>query len=136
MARMASAGWPPAATIETSPGRYEAWVKLSEEPVRPVVLQAAAVYLSKSYGGDPPRDAGQAYGRLAGFTNQEPEVSHEGRQPYVLAQDCPGKVAPAAAAVLARIEQQRREQEQEQKRAKAQERAAKRAQERDAGWER
>ena len=89
-------------------------MKLSEEPVRPVVLQAAAVYLSKSYGGDPPRDAGQASGRLAGFTNQEPAVSHEGRPPYVLAQDCPGTVAPAAAAVLARIEQQRREQEQEQ----------------------
>ena len=136
VARMAAAGWTAAATIETSPGRYEAWVKLSEKPVEPVVLQAAAVYLSKSYGGDPPGDQGQASGRLAGFTNQEPAVSHEGRQPYVLAQDCPGTVAPAAAAVLARIEQQRREREQEQKRAKAQERAAKRAQERDAGWER
>ena len=136
VARMAAAGWTSAATIETSPGRYEAWVKLSEEPVRPVVLQAAAVYLSKSYGGDPPRDAGQASGRLAGFTNQEPAVSHAGRPPYVLAQDCPGTVAPAAAAVLARIEQQRREQEQEQKRAKAQERAAKRGRERDEGPER
>ena len=136
VARMASAGWTPAATIETSPGRYEAWVKLSEKPVEPVVLQAGAVYLSKSYGGDPPRDQGQAYGRLAGFTNQEPAVSHEGRQPYVLAQDCPGKVAPEAAAVLARIEQQRREREQERQREQAQERAAKRAQERDAGWER
>ena len=136
VARMADAGWTSAATIETSPGRYEAWVKLSEKPVEPVVLQAAAVYLSKSYGGDPPRDQGQAYGRLAGFTNQEPEVSHEGRPPYVLAQDCPGTVAPEAAAVLARIEQQRREQEQERQREKAQERAAKRAQERDAGWER
>ena len=94
------------------------------------------MYLSKSYGGDPPRDQGQASGRLAGFTNQEPAVSHEGRPPYVLAQDCPGAVAPAAAAVLARIEEQRRKQEQERQREKAQERAAKRAQERDAGWER
>ena len=136
VARMAAAGWTPAATIETSPGRYEAWVKLSEKPIEPVVRQAGAVYLSKSYGGDPPRDQGQASGRLAGFTNQEPEVSHEGRPPYVLAHDCPGAVAPAAAAVLARIEQQRRKQEQERQREQAQERAAKRAQERDAGWER
>ena len=94
------------------------------------------MYLSKSYGGDPPRDQSQASGRLAGFTNQEPAVSHAGRPPYVLAQDCPGTVAPAAAAVLARIEEQRREQEQERQREQAQERAAKRAQERDAGWER
>ena len=134
VARMAAAGWTSAATIETSPGRYEAWVKLSEQPVEPVVRQAGAVYLSKSYGGDPPRDQGQAYGRLAGFTNQEPEVSHEGRQPYVLAHDCPGTVAPAAAAVLARIEQRRREQERQKK--EAQERAAKRGRERDEGWER
>ena len=62
VARMADAGWTSAATIETSPGRYEAWVKLSEEPVRPVVLQAAAVYLSKSYGGDPPRDRARRTG--------------------------------------------------------------------------
>ena len=136
VARMADAGWTSAATIETSPGRYEAWVKLSEKPVEPAVRQAGAVYLSKSYGGDPPRAEGQAYGRLAGFTNQEPEVSHEGRPPYVLAHDCPGKVAPEAAAVLARIEQQRREQEQERQKKEAQERAAKRGRERDEGPER
>ena len=132
VARMAAAGWTSAATIETSPGRYEAWVKLSEKPVEPAVLQAGAVYLSKSYGGDPPRDQGQEYGRLAGFTNQEPAVSHAGRPPYVLAQDCPGAVAPEAAAVLARIEQRRRKQEQEQ----AQKQAAKRGLEQDEGPER
>ena len=94
------------------------------------------MYLSQSYGGDPPRDQGQASGRLAGFTNQEPAVSHEGRQPYVLAHDCPGTVAPAAAAVLARIEEQRRKQEQERQKKEAQERAAKRGRERDEGPER
>ena len=134
VARMADAGWTPAATIETSPGRYQAWVKLSEKPVEPAVRAAGAVHLSESYGGDPPRAEGQAYGRLAGFTNQEPAVSHAGRPPYVLAHDCPGAVAPEAAAVLARIEQRRKqEQEQEPAAKQAAKPAAKQGLEQDEG---
>jgi hypothetical protein len=47
----------------------------------------------------------QHYGRLAGFTNQKPKYTRDGRQPYVLAHDCPGKAAAAAPAYLERIEQ-------------------------------
>ncbi len=46
------------------------------------------------------------YGRLAGFTNQQPQHTRDdGRQPYVLAHDCPGQVATAAPAYLERLEQ-------------------------------
>lgn len=46
------------------------------------------------------------YGRLAGFTNQKPpHTRDDGRQPYVLAHDCPGQVATAAPAYLERLKQ-------------------------------
>ena len=93
LARMDREGWTPAATIESSPGRYQAWVKLSEAPVSATVREVAARGLAQHYGGDPPRAGRDPVGRLAGFTNQEPEHTRDGRQPYVLAHDCPGTAA-------------------------------------------
>jgi len=46
---------------------------------------------------------GKHYGRLAGFTNQKPKHTRDGRQPYVLAHDCPGKTAPGATPYLREI---------------------------------
>lgn len=40
-------------------------------------------------------------GRLAGFTNQQVQRTG-GRHPFVLVQECEGKVAPAASAYLAK----------------------------------
>jgi hypothetical protein len=50
--RMKREGLAPAATIEVSPGRYEAWVKLSDKAVPESVLRVAQVGLAKRYGGD------------------------------------------------------------------------------------
>ena len=137
VARMAAAGWTPAATIETSPGRYEAWVKLSEKPLEPVVRAAGAVYLSQSYGGDPPRDQGQASGAVGGL--HESGASGQPRGPPALM--C------WRTTVRARSRPRRRrswrgskssggKQEQERQKKEAQERAAKRGRERDEGPER
>ena len=103
--RMKSEGWNPAAVIETSPGNYQAWVKLSDKPLSADVRRIAAQGLAKQYGGDPNSADSRHYGRLAGFTNQKPQHARDGRQPYVLAHDCPGKAARAAPAHLERIEQ-------------------------------
>lgn len=104
LARMQAAGFTPAATIETSPGNYQAWVKLSDQPLAADVRRFAAQELAKQYGGDLNSADSRHYGRLAGFTNQKPQHTREGRQPYVLAHDCLGKVARAAPAYLERIE--------------------------------
>ena len=98
--RMKAEGFAPAATIETSPGNYQAWVKLSDKPLSADVRRIAAQGLAKQYGGD-----SRHYGRLAGFTNQKPQHARDGRQPYVLAHDCPGKAARSAPSYLERIEQ-------------------------------
>ena len=105
LARLQAEGFAPAATIETSPGNYQAWVKLSGKPLGADVRRLAAQGLAKQYGGDPNSADSRHYGRLAGFTNQKPQYTRDGRQPYVLARDCSGKVASAAPAYLERIEQ-------------------------------
>ena len=102
--QMKQDGFAPAATVETSPGNYQAWVKLSDKPLSAEARRIAAQELAKRYGGDLNSAASRHYGRLAGFTNQKPEHTRDGRQPYVLAHDCPGLAAPAGAAYLERIE--------------------------------
>jgi len=103
--RMKAAGFAAAATIETSPGNYQAWVKMSDKTLSADVRRIAAQGLAKKYGGDMNSADGRHYGRLAGFTNQKPKHTRDGRQPYVLAHDCPGVTARAAPAYLERIEQ-------------------------------
>nr|WP_237491089.1 DNA-primase RepB domain-containing protein [Malikia spinosa] len=126
--RMKAAGFAPAATLETSPGHYQAWVKLADQPLSDEVRLMAAQGLAEQYGGDLNRADPHRYGRLAGFTNQKPEHTRDdGRQPYVLAHDCPGQVATAAPAYLERIEQALEAAE----RAHRQERQAQRGRERD-----
>ena len=103
--KMRRDGFAPAAAIETSPGNYQAWVKLSDKSLSADVRRVAAQALAKHYDGDPNSADSRHYGRLAGFTNQKPQHARDGRQPYVLAHDCPGKAATAAPAYLERIEQ-------------------------------
>ena len=103
--RMKREGFAPAATVEASPGSFQAWVRLSEGALSAEVRRVAAEGLARHYEGEA-RNAGSGpYGRLAGFTNQAPEHAREGRQPYVLAHDCPGRVATKAPALLERVEQ-------------------------------
>jgi truncated hemoglobin YjbI len=105
LSSMANDGFISAATIETSPSNYQAWVKLSDQSLSPEVRKAAAQGLAQRYGGDLNSADSRHYGRLAGFTNQKPKhTTTDGRQPYVLAHDSPGMVAPAARAYLERIE--------------------------------
>ena len=104
---MARDGFAAAAAIETSLGNFQAWVKLSDKALPADVRHLAARGLAQRYGGDPNSADSRHYGRLAGFTNQKPEHTREGHQPYVLAHDCPGNTASAAPAYLAHIGQAR-----------------------------
>ena len=103
--RMKREGFAPAATVEASPGNFQAWVRLSEGALPAGVRRVAAEGLARRYEGSPSSASNWPYGRLAGFTNQGAEHAREGRQPYVLAHDCPGRVATAAPVLLKRIEE-------------------------------
>ena len=104
ISRMAKDGFPSAATIETSPGNYQAWVKLSDKPISAEARSVAARSLAKHYGGDLNSADSKHYGRLAGFTNQKLKHARDGKQPYVLAHECPGKAATAAPALMERVD--------------------------------
>ena len=77
---MQDRGYTPAATVETSPGNYQAWVKLSDKPLSAEVRRIAAQSLAKAFGGDMNSADSRHYGRLAGFTNQKPQHTRDGRQ--------------------------------------------------------
>jgi len=90
--QMDRTGFTPAITLEIHPGHYQAWVRLSHFPVAPDIRQQAARELAQQFGGD----VHPAYGRLAGFTTQDPAHRNAaGQNPYVLIHDCRGMVAPA-----------------------------------------
>jgi len=100
-------GLTPAAVAETSAGNYQAWVRLSDAPLLPEVATEAARAVAARYGGDPTSADWRQEGRLAGFTNQQPEHTRvDGQQPYVRLREARGGEAPAAARdVLVRAQE-------------------------------
>lgn len=111
--QMTQAGFEPAAVIETSPGNFQAWVRLDDTPVAPEVRHFVARHLAQQFHGDVNSADSRHYGRLAGFTNQKPQHRTEaGHSPYVLAHACSGHVARAVQQLKAPFEQQRAAQDQ------------------------
>jgi len=95
---LARDGLTPAAVAETSAGNYQAWVRLSDASLLPEIATEAAREVAGRYGGDLNSADWRQYGRLAGFTNQQPEHTRaDGQQPYVRLTEARGGNAPAAA---------------------------------------
>lgn len=94
----------PAAAIEVAPGRHQAWIKLSEKKVSPRARAIAGKALTEHHHGDPEHAGQNAYGYLAGFTNQSAAHQSNGYLANVLARDCPGMVAPGGPAYLAQVD--------------------------------
>src|SRR6266571_4608132 len=51
--RLKSDGLAPAVTVETSPGNYQAWLRVAQEPIAPEQATMVARILAERYGGDP-----------------------------------------------------------------------------------
>jgi hypothetical protein len=100
--KLRSRGLAPAATVETRPGRFEAWVKLSDHPLPPSLRDALLARLTRGFG-----DAG-LYGRLAGFTNQQADADTAGRHPFALLHNATGHVAEFHRKTLDSLSQQQR----------------------------
>jgi len=99
LTELARDGLTPAVVAETSAGTYQAWVRVSDGPLLPEVATEAAREVAGRYGGDPKSADWRQYGRLAGFTNQQPEhMRADGQQPSVRLREARGGDAPAAAA--------------------------------------
>jgi len=101
--RLADAGLEPACWVETSPRNFQAWIKLSTEPLTPEVLTRAAKQLARQFGGDTNAADWRHYGRLAGFTNRKPKYVVNGLYPFVLIHQWSGQQARGGSDFLAQL---------------------------------
>jgi hypothetical protein len=97
-------GFAPSALVDPGAGQYQAWVKLSVQPLAEPLRSLAAVGMVEGLSRHGAQAVSRADGRLAGFTNQQ-EHRPGGRHPYVLMAYGESNVAPAAPAYLARLQQ-------------------------------
>lgn len=101
LTRLKHDGFPPAVVVETSPANFQAWVRVSTEPIPPDLATAASRILAEVYGADPNSADWRHFGRLAGFVN--PKRKHRGSNglsPYVRIREARGATATATAAEM------------------------------------
>ncbi|MGH8523390.1 MAG: DNA-primase RepB domain-containing protein [Gammaproteobacteria bacterium] len=98
---MRANGHDPCVVLQTSPGRLQAWIRLSTSPLEPAVATAASKHLAHLYGGDPASTDWRHLGRLAGFTNQKPaRRTSGGYAPWVKIVHSRAGLAPHAEPLL------------------------------------
>lgn len=97
--KMEQDGLKPAALVETSPGNFQAWIRLGE-PLPADVRREAAQILATRYGGDPGAVDAHQSGRLAGFTNPKPQYKTMRGSPFVLLHSFAGRVVEAARDLI------------------------------------
>jgi hypothetical protein len=99
---MRRSGHEPCVVLHSSPGRWQAWIRVSAVPLQPAVATAIGGYLARTYGGDPASIDWRHLGRLAGFTNRKPERRlPNGYAPWVQLQYAEPGWASQRAALLA-----------------------------------
>lgn len=92
-------GLKPAVLVETSPGSFQAWIRLGE-PLPADIRREVATILAARYGGDPGGADAHQSGRLAGFTNQKPKHRTEAGAPFVLLHSFAGRVVKAGRDLI------------------------------------
>ena len=81
---MIANGHEPCVLTETSPGRFQAWVRVSIEPLPLTVATTIARHLAHLYHADRASADSVHLGRLAGFTNQKTQRRlNSGLAPWV-----------------------------------------------------
>lgn len=99
-------GHEPCVVLQSSPGHWQAWIRVSAVPLQPAVATAMGGYLAGTYGGDPASTDWRHLGRLAGFTNQKRERRlPNGYAPWVQLQHAAPGWASQRAALLAQARQ-------------------------------
>lgn len=84
LSSMRAAAHTPCVIVETSPGRQQAWVRISLRPVSPTWATMVARCLAQRYGADAASAEWRHLGRLAGFTNRKSNrIQANGLPPWV-----------------------------------------------------
>ncbi len=105
----------PALILETSPKKYEAWIKLSSHEIPLEIASLATKKLYSAVEGKGYIPSFHSFGRLAGFTNKDPSIaSMFGHPSWVLCREASGKKATASQKVLKVTEKIKARQDKEQ----------------------
>jgi RepB DNA-primase from phage plasmid len=84
LARLRAQGHEPCVVVETSPGRLQAWIRVSHAPLLPVLATRVAKRLAEIYQADRASADWRHLGRSAGFTNRKRERRRtDGLAPWV-----------------------------------------------------
>jgi hypothetical protein len=84
LTRLRAQGHEPCVVVETSPGRWQAWIRVSTEPLLPALATLLAKRLAQLYEADRASADWRHLGRLAGFTNRKRERRQaDGVAPWV-----------------------------------------------------
>ena len=84
LARLRAQGHGPSVLVQTSPGRSQAWMRVSREPLAPTLATTIARHLAEIYAADRASADWRHVGRLAGFTNRKAERrQRDGLAPWV-----------------------------------------------------
>lgn len=101
LARLRAQGHEPSVVVETSPGRWQAWIRVSPQPLRPELATRVAQRLAQIYAADPASADWRHLGRLVGFTNRKPARRlANGLAPWVKLIDARAGLARNGAALL------------------------------------
>jgi len=101
LARLRAQGHEPCVVVETSPGRWQAWIRVSHAPLPPALATRIAKQLAEIYGADRASADWRHLGRLAGFTNRKPRRRRvDGQAPWVKLIHARACLAGDAAALL------------------------------------
>ena len=84
LAQLRAKGHDPCVVVETSPGRWQAWIRVSTGPLLPALATRIAKRLAQIYEADRASADWRHLGRLAGFTNRKRERRQaDGLAPWV-----------------------------------------------------
>ena len=98
--------WSLASWCETSPGNFQAWIRLIASGTVPyTTMNVIASYLADAFDGDPRAVSPRQPGRLPGFTNRKPKhVKEDGSFPFtrIFSVD-PGRVVSGGRDLIAKL---------------------------------
>jgi hypothetical protein len=92
LSSLRSHGHEPSVVVETSPGKLQAWIRVSRQPLPLSLATGISRRLAQLYAADRASADGRHLGRMAGFANRKPQRRlPDGRAPWVkliYARDC------------------------------------------------
>jgi hypothetical protein len=84
LAHLRAQGHEPSLLVQTSPGRWQAWIRVSREPLPSALATRMAKLLAQIYEADPASADWRHLGRLVTFANRKPQRCQDnGLPPWV-----------------------------------------------------